>query len=127
LSRTEYQKQWATENRNAVIKSKRKYNLKNKLIINESSRLRKSYQRLMVLEYYSGGKLECNCCGESEYDFLTIDHINGGGYKHKKEVKGHIEIWLIMNGFPDGFQVLCWNCNCGRHKNGGVCPHKNSR
>jgi hypothetical protein len=20
--------------------------------------------------------------------------------------------------------VLCWNCNCGRYLNGGVCPHK---
>jgi hypothetical protein len=22
--------------------------------------------------------------------------------------------------------VLCWNCNCGRAKNGGICPHHSS-
>jgi hypothetical protein len=22
-----------------------------------------------------------------------------------------------------GFQVLCWNCNCGRAFNNGICPH----
>jgi hypothetical protein len=20
--------------------------------------------------------------------------------------------------------VLCFNCNCGRYHNGGICPHK---
>lgn len=24
----------------------------------------------------------------------------------------------------DRYQLLCFNCNCGRHRNGGVCPHK---
>ncbi len=25
---------------------------------------------------------------------------------------------------PEGFQVLCWNCNLGKYYNGGVCPHR---
>lgn len=126
VSRTEYQKQWATNNRDAIIKSKKKYNLKNKDKINEINKLRKTHQRLDVLKHYSDGKLECKCCGESEYQFLTIDHVNGGGYKHKKETHGHVCLWLILNNFPEGYQVLCYNCNCGRAKNGGVCPHKDS-
>lgn len=31
--------------------------------------------------------------------------------------------WAILNGFPDELQLLCFNCNCGRQRNGGVCPH----
>ena len=32
--------------------------------------------------------------------------------------------WLKRNNFPEGFQVLCFNCNCGKEINKGVCPHK---
>lgn len=128
MSRTEYQKQWAIENRDAVIKSKRKYNIKNRETINEKARIRKSEQRLLVLSHYSNGELKCACCGESEYLFLTIDHINGGGRKHRDDIHhGHLEIWLIMNNFPEGYQILCSNCNTGRARNGDVCPHQNSR
>jgi hypothetical protein len=34
---------------------------------------------------------------------------------------------LRKNGFPEGFQVLCANCNIGRHINGGICPHESNR
>jgi hypothetical protein len=72
----------------------------------------------------------CACCGESDVRFLTIDHINGGGNQHRREInksgKGGRDFrhWLKRNGFPPGFQVLCWNCNVARHFNGGVCPHQ---
>ena len=125
VPRTEYQKQWAIKHRDSIIESKRKYNLKNRDKINEMSRLRKARQRLEVLKHYSNGTLSCDCCGELEYDFLTIDHVNGGGRKHREEIHhGHLEIWLIMNNFPEGYKVLCYNCNCGRAKNNGICPHK---
>lgn len=32
--------------------------------------------------------------------------------------------YLKRAGYPPGYQVLCFNCNCGRAKRGGVCPHK---
>jgi hypothetical protein len=57
---------------------------------------------------------KCVCCGEIEPVFLTIDHMNGGGKTHRKEV-GYGSVfyyWLQRNGFPqDGFQLLCQNCN----------------
>jgi len=88
----------------------------------------KNKQRLVelksiVFEYY--GK-ECLCCGESTLGFLTIDHINGkASLGHSKQMKGKkLYRWLVYNGFPKGFQVLCWNCNSGRNTNGGICPHK---
>jgi len=77
----------------------------------------------MVMAHYGG---RCACCGEDRLQFLTIDHINGGGTKHRKEIGhgGHaVYRWLIRNDFPPDFQVLCFNCNDGRQVNGGICPH----
>jgi hypothetical protein len=65
----------------------------------------------------------CTCCGESDLRLLTIDHINGGGTKQTKEIGGNFYLWLIKNGFPPYFQVLCHNCNSGREINKGICPH----
>jgi len=81
-----------------------------------------------VFEAY-GGPI-CNCCGETELLFLTIDHINNDGATHRKELGGRnfggsrMHKWLIDNDFPPGFQILCANCQLGKHLNGGICPHK---
>jgi hypothetical protein len=82
--------------------------------------------RKLVLEHYSNGVIECACCGEKEYRFMTIDHVNNDGAEHRKTVGSkYICSWLIQNNFPDGFQVLCANCNQAK-RNGtmGICPHK---
>lgn len=71
------------------------------------------------------GGYRCVCCGESEKLFLSIDHINGGGHQHRKSLKnGHFYEWLQKQNYPTGYQVLCMNCNTGRHRNGGTCPHQ---
>jgi hypothetical protein len=42
---------------------------------------------------------------------LSIDHINGGGGKHRKESNiTHFYNWLKKNNYPTGFQTLCLNC-----------------
>ena len=94
----------------------------------EKTRVRSERYRIktrkMVLIHYSGNPPKCACCGETIYEFLTIDHINGGGTEHKKEIKGYpLAIWLKVNNFPKGFQVLCYNCNCAKGF-WGKCPHK---
>ena len=66
----------------------------------------------------------CACCGERESVFLTIDHITGGGTKHVKSLAKNFYDWLVVNGFPSGFQTLCYNCNVGKYRNGGTCPHQ---
>lgn len=71
-----------------------------------------------------GGK--CACCGESEPLFLTLDHVNNDGNmyrRHKKSDYALMYRWFIKNDFPNGFQLLCLNCNQGKHRNGGTCPH----
>lgn len=65
----------------------------------------------------------CACCGERERLFLTVDHVNNDGAEHRKTFNGDLYKWLIRQGFPDGFQILCFNCNMGKYRNGGVCPH----
>lgn len=87
---------------------------------------RKLYNEKRDLVFAAYGGYVCACCGEKEPTFLTIDHVNGGGNKHIKKIGGAGKLypWLIRHGFPAGFQVLCFNCNHGKHLNGGICPHK---
>lgn len=66
----------------------------------------------------------CACCGESTDEFLCIDHINGGGSAHRRSIgKSNIYRWLEVNNFPEGFQILCWNCNSAKGLY-GICPHQ---
>ncbi len=78
-----------------------------------------------VFESYGG--VWCNCCGESNIKFLTMDHINNDGNVHRRtdpNIGPGLYRWLRRNNYPEGFQVLCWNCNLGKAHNNGICPHK---
>jgi hypothetical protein len=101
-----------------------KYYADNKEHCKDIARIRDRKRRDLVLRQY--GSL-CNCCGESTYEFLSIDHINGGGYKHRKEIGNYFGRnfykWLVKNEFPEGFQVLCHNCNLAKGFY-GRCPHE---
>lgn len=77
--------------------------------------------RSIVFEHY-GNKCFCPKCPEPNSSFLTLDHVNNDGFKDTRTGLSLYQ-WIIKNNFPDTFQLLCWNCNCGRHYNGGVCPH----
>ena len=102
--------------------------------------------RIKVLIHYSkslsNGDIPCcNCCGENFHvDFLALDHIAGRrqmdsepelvklGYSSKLD-SHELNHWIIRNNFPDGFQVLCHNCNFakGMKKNNNQCPHEKAR
>ncbi len=75
--------------------------------------------RRKVLVYYSADPPYCNCCGEAEYKFLSLDHING---RQGKPRPSDLARWLVQNNYPSGFQVLCYNCNCAKGY-WGHCPH----
>ena len=61
---------------------------------------------------------------------LVESHFEQNGAKHRKIIGnrgGHrMYVWIIKNNFPEGFQVLCHNCNMARSypRNGGICPHQ---
>jgi hypothetical protein len=79
--------------------------------------------KLKVLVAYGGPEPACACCGERRFEFLTIDHMNGGGSKHAKAVKNRVYQALAKAGFPPGYRVLCMNCNSARGFY-GFCPHE---
>lgn len=86
-------------------------------------------QRIKDIVFEAYGGYECACCGESNPFFLSIDHMNNDGAAHRMELFGSkagghkMYDWLIKNNFPEGFQVLCMNCNWGKARNNGICPH----
>ena len=86
----------------------------------------KLYYNNLKLQVYEKYGNVCSCCGESETRFLTIDHKNNDGAEHRKTVVPGRALyrWIVNNQFPSDFQILCFNCNCGRALNGGICPHK---
>jgi len=92
-----------------------------------ANRRSKWARKMAVLRHYSGGTVECICCGENNPMFLAIDHIDGKGNEHRKElgvVGGYsFYLWLIQNDFPTGYRVLCHNCNMATGIL-GYCPHR---
>lgn len=73
---------------------------------------------------------ECACCGAAEPAFLTFDHPASDGGEKRRVYGGAQAEWRAVRrmGFPQGYYVvLCFNCNQGRHRNGGVCPHEQRR
>ncbi len=87
-----------------------------------SRRLGRKKLRQEVLNQYGG---ECACCKENRFEFLAIDHIDGGGQSHLKSIGGasNLIYWLRLNKYPKEFQVLCHNCNMAKGMY-GFCPHK---
>jgi hypothetical protein len=80
--------------------------------------------RKKVIKHYGS---QCSCCGEKEFKFLTIDHINNDGATHRKllDIRGggkEFCRWIIKNNYPTYLQILCWNCNCAKGY-WGKCPH----
>ena len=108
------------EERYAKIKAWQKANPEK---VKESQYRNRLKVKLECFEAYGGAV--CACCGETELVFLALDHINGGGSQHRKELGALGEVLyrtLRREGFPPGYQVLCHNCNQAKHIL-GVCPH----
>lgn len=85
---------------------------------------RKARVRAEVIEAYGG---KCACCGEPEPLFLTIDHIlRDGAIRRAAGERTGFAAWAKAkrDGYPSDLQLLCFNCNCGRERNDGHCPHQ---
>lgn len=94
-------------------------------------KLLSQWRKLLVLKHYSpepeGPKCACKGCGENRVEFLVIDHVNGGGNLHRRVTGNGASAyrWILKNGFPPGFRVLCWNCNNSLGAF-GYCPHESA-
>ena len=126
VERRAYAATYRDENRNRLRVDQKEYRTARRPAMRElwNQRSRESQQRLRleVLAQYGD---KCACCAESAPEFLAIDHIHGGGNKHRKEVGrgGKFYVWLKRQGYPAGFTVLCHNCNLAKGFY-GECPHK---
>lgn len=108
----------------------------NKALVSKRIRAKQKLLRMEVLRHYCGGEPHCQCpgCDIKRIEFLTLDHIRNNGAAHRREIakkhgrnagSGTVFLWIKRNGFPPGFQVLCYNCNCGKQYSGkGKCPHE---
>lgn len=103
---------------------RRRYRQANKEKINAYSRKRWSNFRRACINFYSKNKNCCNCCGETIWEFLCIDHIKNDGAEHRKRERRSRSLagYLVKNNFPSGFQILCHNCNLSKGFY-GYCPH----
>jgi len=99
------------------------------------SRERSQKLRMEVLIHYSREDLRCSLCKEDDIRCLSIDHINGGGNRHRAAEgmqPGGLYRWLKNNHYPQGYQVLCMNCQwIKRYENNechqGVSKPRHSR
>ena len=82
--------------------------------------MKKEEVRELVFDHYGW---QCACCGTTRN--LSIDHVDGLGKEHREELGFHwgserTYIWLVQQGFPDGFQAMCRPCNTSKGR-GLVC------
>jgi hypothetical protein len=88
---------------------------------------RKDYRlrlRKALIDFYGG---KCACCGETEYKFLALDHVNNdGAEERRKPGLGSTEAVgrKILKGIlvKENYQLLCHNCNLAKGFY-GACPH----
>lgn len=88
------------------------------------SRQRYASDRKIVIERLEG---KCACCGETNFDILSIDHVFGGGNQEKKKLRGKRFMTILKNmeqsKLIEKYQCLCYNCNyCIGFW--GVCQHE---
>jgi hypothetical protein len=117
---------WESWCRSCRLARRTAWGIQNQQWIAEYGRSSRAEQRMKVLRHYGGESPACACCGESELAFLAVDHIDGGGNQHAKEIGGagsNLIRWLIDHDYPDGFQILCHNCNVAKSIL-GACPHQ---
>lgn len=95
----------------------------------------KYYRDLIKEQVFAHFGARCACCGETCKIFLTLDHKANDGAEHRRSIGAgrntasstdKVWRWLVKTDFAEAerFQVLCYNCNCGKRDNGGVCPHE---
>jgi hypothetical protein len=113
-------------NRDVLRAKNRRYyqQHKDRLAPARRQRMRES-RRTLRLETLTAYGNACACCGETEEAWLLMDHINGDGAEHRRQIGGGSVLyrWLRDHDFPEGFQVLCANCSMAKERPGG-CPHQ---
>ena len=85
------------------------------------------YQRKYSKRVYVKERMK----GDSDLDYYTrwyqkkkleiLSHINGGGASHRRIARNNVYGWLKRNGYPEGYQVLCMNCQLIKRQENREC------
>ena len=120
MDRTEYGRQWRSDNKEHCREYEQTYREAHAEHIRKRQRDYARNFRQRVLEAFGG---RCVRCGFNDWRALQIDHISGGGNREHQGSKGHAGIYRRALREPDQFQCLCANCNnIKRYEEGeGVC------
>mgnify|MGYP001576518818 FL=1 len=120
-----YQREYAQTHKISINLHRRQRRAANPGYCRDQSKIKGQRLKRDALNAYGG--CSCVCCGELHVEFLTIDHILGGGNRHRRQsgVSGsRFYEMLKVQGYPPGYRVLCMNCNASLGWY-GYCPHGN--
>lgn len=123
-TKREYDRRYYLGHKKEKLERKRRWCQEHKEEQREYYRQYTQRLKAEVLSHYSNGSPMCVRCRIDDIDILTIDHINDGGNKHRKAIsydRGGLAFykWLRREGFPEGYQVLCYNCNMKKARSRG--------
>ena len=110
-----YQHNWYLNHKKECADYARKYREEHGEVDRLHRKEYKNKRKSEVLAHYNrDGKVSCVICGESRLPCLSIDHINGGGSEHRRQIGivggEKFYDWLRKQNFPEGYQTLCMNC-----------------
>lgn len=142
INKKEYHRRYHVKNRDKIISRVQKWywdNREERLAYGKKWRLenadkmvlyrKRSVDKLRMETFNAYGGPICRCCGVDIMQFLSIDHIDGGGADHRRSINNRsgksFYSWLRKNNYPHGYQVLCMNCNFAKGMYGS-CPHNHT-
>ena len=85
------------------------------------------YEKHKAILYAELGN-RCACCGERDWMYLSVDHVNNDGGEYRKQSAAHYRVHRLLKHHrenPGSLQLLCSNCNHAKMRNGGELYHPN--
>lgn len=111
--RKRYFKQYQKENRKHINSYMRKYRANHPEYVKKDSkrdRQNRIDRKLKCFSQYSGSSPPKCKCGFENIRALTIDRIDGNHKETTKLYGDDLYRFLIETAYPEGWQVLCMNC-----------------
>ncbi len=73
---------------------------------------RREIKEIVITAY--GGK--CSHCGETNHEFMTLDHVNDDGKSHRdtEPTARNSWKWAKSRNFPATLQLMCMSCNMAK-------------
>ena len=134
MDKKEYNHNYAQKNHDRILQLARKYRQKHKeelsqyrekyyrenkgRLLKEQREKRQELKRSILALYSNSEDPKCVRCGITDVDILCVDHIENNGNKHRRQlgVGWDFYAWLKRNGYPEGYQTLCFNCNMKKRR-----------